>query len=163
MIRSTTIPSRNYTRVTYTTLFRSGHFLRDCLFTSYHRQCDEFGAGAVAQVGQGRYTALADAAGLYVDQPGVNASALVADSAWRRHQMPAYHLIAPDGVGITLVNIGVGPAKDKTICDHLAVLRPQAWPMNGHCGGLPPRQRSGAVASYSGVEGKRGSVGVVHG
>jgi len=98
---------------------------------------------AAAQVGQGRYTALAGAAGLYVDQPGVNASALVADSAWRRHQMPAYHLIAPDGGGITLVNIGVGPSNAKTICDHLAVLRPEAWLMIGHCGGLRPSQRIG--------------------
>jgi AMP nucleosidase len=119
------------------------HFQRYILFTNYHRYVDEFVAWAGAQVGQGRYTALAGAAGLYVDQPGVNASALVADSAWRRHQMPAYHLIAPDGGGITLVNIGVGPSNAKTICDHLAVLRPEAWLMIGHCGGLRPSQRIG--------------------
>src|SRR3546814_4989879 len=59
------------------------------------------------------------------------------------HQMPAYHLIAPDGGGITLVNIGVGPSNAKTICDHLAVLRPEAWLMIGHCGGLRPSQRIG--------------------
>ena len=57
--------------------------------------------------------------------------------------MPAYHLIAPDGGGITLVNIGVGPSNAKTICDHLAVLRPEAWLMIGHCGGLRPSQRIG--------------------
>ncbi|MBJ7500290.1 MAG: AMP nucleosidase [Sphingopyxis sp.] len=119
------------------------HFQRYILFTNYHRYVDEFVAWAGAQVGQGRYTALAGAAGLYVDQPGINASALVADSAWRRHQMPAYHLIAPDGGGITLVNIGVGPSNAKTICDHLAVLRPEAWLMIGHCGGLRPSQRIG--------------------
>jgi AMP nucleosidase len=119
------------------------HFQRYILFTNYHRYVDEFVAWAASQVGQGRYTALAGAAGLYVDRPGVNASALVADSAWRRHQMPAYHLIAPDGAGITLVNIGVGPANAKTICDHLAVLRPEAWLMIGHCGGLRPSQRIG--------------------
>ena len=119
------------------------HFQRYILFTNYHRYVDEFVSWAAAQVGQGRYTALAGAAGLYVDQPGVNASALVADSAWRRHQMPAYHLIAPDGGGITLVNIGVGPSNAKTICDHLAVLRPEAWLMIGHCGGLRPSQRIG--------------------
>lgn len=119
------------------------HFQRYILFTNYHRYVDEFVAWAGAQVGQGHYTALAGAAGLYVDQPGVNASALVADSAWRRHQMPAYHLIAPDGGGITLVNIGVGPSNAKTICDHLAVLRPEAWLMIGHCGGLRPSQRIG--------------------
>ena len=119
------------------------HFQRYMLFTNYHRYVDEFVAWAGSQVGQGRYTALAGAAGLYVDQPGVNASALVADSAWRRHQMPAYHLIAEGGGGITLVNIGVGPSNAKTICDHLAVLRPEAWLMIGHCGGLRPSQRIG--------------------
>ena len=119
------------------------HFQRYILFTNYHRYVDEFVAWAGAQVGQGRYTALAGAAGLYVDQPGVNASALVADSAWRRHQMPAYHLIAPDGGGITLVNIGVGPSNAKNITDHLAVLRPHCWLMIGHCGGLRQSQTIG--------------------
>ena len=68
------------------------------------------------------------------------------DSAWRRHQMPAYHLIAPGGQGITLVNIGVGPSNAKTITDHLAVLRPHAWLMIGHCGGLRPSQMIGDYA-----------------
>ena len=45
--------------------------------------------------------------------------------------------------GITLVNIGVGPSNAKTICDHLAVLRPEAWLMIGHCGGLRPSQSIG--------------------
>ncbi|MCP6456861.1 AMP nucleosidase, partial [Klebsiella pneumoniae] len=31
----------------------------------------------------------------------------------------------------------------KTICDHLAVMRPEAWLMIGHCGGLRPSQRIG--------------------
>jgi AMP nucleosidase len=57
--------------------------------------------------------------------------------------MPAYHLIAPDGAGISLVNIGVGPSNAKTVTDHLAVLRPEAWLMIGHCGGLRPTQRIG--------------------
>jgi AMP nucleosidase len=57
--------------------------------------------------------------------------------------MPAYHLIAPDRSGITLVNIGVGPSNAKTVTDHLAVLRPEAWLMIGHCGGLRPTQRIG--------------------
>ena len=57
--------------------------------------------------------------------------------------MPAYHLKAPGRDGITLVNIGVGPSNAKTICDHLAVLRPEAWLMIGHCGGLRDTQRIG--------------------
>ena len=66
-----------------------------------------------------------------------------ADSAWRRHQMPAYHLVAKDGRGISLVNIGVGPSNAKTITDHLAVLRPEAWLMIGHCAGLRQTQAIG--------------------
>ena len=58
-------------------------------------------------------------------------------------QMPAYHLVQPNGDGITLVNIGVGPSNAKTITDHLAVLRPHVWLMIGHCGGLRASQRLG--------------------
>ena len=50
--------------------------------------------------------------------------AAVMDAAWKKHQMPAYHLTAPGSNGVTLVNIGVGPSNAKTICDHLAVTRP---------------------------------------
>lgn len=119
------------------------HVQRFVLFTNYHRYVDEFVTWACSQIGTGRYTALSGAGGLYTEQPGSDPSKLVADSAWRRHQMPAYHLIADDGSGITLVNIGVGPSNAKTITDHLAVLRPEAWMMIGHCGGLRPTQRIG--------------------
>ena len=71
------------------------------------------------------------------------ASAIAAGVVWHRYQMPAYHLIAADGHGITLVNIGVGPSNAKTICDHLAVLRPHTWLMIGHCGGLRSTQKIG--------------------
>jgi AMP nucleosidase len=57
--------------------------------------------------------------------------------------MPAYHLARADGAGITMVNIGVGPANAKTITDHIAVLRPHAWIMLGHCAGLRNTQRLG--------------------
>jgi AMP nucleosidase len=54
----------------------------------------------------------------------------------RLPQMPAYHLKRKDTGGITMVNIGVGPSNAKTITDHIAVLRPHAWLMLGHCAGL---------------------------
>jgi AMP nucleosidase len=57
--------------------------------------------------------------------------------------MPAYHLTRPDRLGITLVNIGIGPSNAKTITDHLAVLRPHCWLMIGHCGGLRRSQQLG--------------------
>ncbi len=61
----------------------------------------------------------------------------------RLPQMPAYHLKRPDGNGITIINIGVGPSNAKTITDHVAVLRPHAWVMLGHCAGLRHSQRLG--------------------
>ncbi|MAQ70624.1 MAG: AMP nucleosidase [Alphaproteobacteria bacterium] len=61
----------------------------------------------------------------------------------RMPQMPAYHLKRADGNGITMVNIGVGPSNAKTITDHIAVLRPHAWLMLGHCAGLRNSQSLG--------------------
>lgn len=119
------------------------HFQRFVLFTNYHRYVDEFVDWAAAQIGNNGYTALFGAGGLHLDQPTQNARALLSDTAWRRNQMPAYHLVGADRAGITLVNIGVGPSNAKTICDHLAVLRPEAWLMIGHCGGLRDTQRIG--------------------
>jgi AMP nucleosidase len=120
------------------------HVQRYILFTNYHRYVDEFVRWACAQLNQPgtRFTALSGAGGLMI-HAGDDPELAVTDSAWRRHQMPAYHLIAPDGSGITLVNIGVGPSNAKTITDHLAVTRPEAWLMIGHCGGLRPSQRIG--------------------
>jgi len=61
----------------------------------------------------------------------------------RLPQMPAYHLLRADGSGISMVNIGVGPANAKTATDHIAVLRPHAWLMLGHCAGLRNSQQLG--------------------
>jgi AMP nucleosidase len=119
------------------------HFQRYILFTNYHRYVDEFVDWAGQQLGKDGYTALSGAGGLYLDAPTENARARLSDTAWRRHQMPAYHLVGPNREGITLVNIGVGPSNAKTICDHLAVLRPEAWLMIGHCGGLRDTQKIG--------------------
>jgi AMP nucleosidase len=58
-------------------------------------------------------------------------------------QMPTYHLKRENGDGITLVNIGVGPSNAKTATDHIAVLRPHAWIMVGHCAGLRNSQSLG--------------------
>ena len=120
------------------------HVQRYVLFTNYHRYVDEFVRWGAAQLGPGsRYTGLSGAGGIVIHSPDEVERIANDNSAWRRHQMPAYHLMAPDGTGITLVNIGVGPSNAKTICDHLAVMRPEAWLMIGHCGGLRPSQRIG--------------------
>ena len=120
------------------------HVQHYILFTNYHRYVDEFVRWACKELKTNdRYTALSGAGGLFVTRDDSDPDRVISDSAWRRHQMPAYHLIAPDGSGISLVNIGVGPSNAKTITDHLAVMRPEAWLMIGHCGGLRPSQRIG--------------------
>ena len=68
---------------------------------------------------------------------------ILGEHADRLPQMPAYHLKRADGSGITLINIGVGPSNAKTITDHVAVLRPHAWLMLGHCAGLRNSQTLG--------------------
>ena len=61
----------------------------------------------------------------------------------RLPQMPAYHLMRDDHNGISIINIGVGPSNARTISDHLAVIRPYAWIMLGHCAGLRDTQKLG--------------------
>jgi AMP nucleosidase len=61
----------------------------------------------------------------------------------RLPQMPAYHLVEPGYRGVSLVNVGVGPSNARNITDHIAVLRPHAWLMLGHCAGLRNSQRLG--------------------
>ena len=58
-------------------------------------------------------------------------------------QMPAWHHRTPNQDGVTLVDIGVGPSNAKTVTDHLAVLRPDAMLMIGHCAGLRNHQDIG--------------------
>ena len=122
------------------------HFQHYILFTNYHRYVDAFCDWGLEQLGNGsRYTSLSVPGGLEITQPTANSRAEIDASPWRRSQMPAYHLRAPGNTGITLVNIGVGPANAKTITDHLAVIRPQCWVMVGHCGGL---RHSQAIGDY---------------
>jgi AMP nucleosidase len=120
------------------------HAQQYVLFTNYHRYVDEFVRWAAAQLkAGGRYTALSAAGQVLVTAETADPEGEIASGTWRKHQMPAYHLMAEGRRGITLVNIGVGPSNAKTICDHLAVLRPQAWLMIGHCGGLRGSQTIG--------------------
>ncbi len=120
------------------------HTQQYILFTNYHRYVDEFVRWGCEQLrAGGRYTALSAAGNVHVTAETADPETAISAAAWRRHQMPAYHLMAEDRAGITLVNIGVGPSNAKTICDHLAVLRPQAWLMIGHCGGLRGSQTIG--------------------
>jgi AMP nucleosidase len=132
-------------RLTHYTGAPAEHVQQFILFTNYHRYVDAFVKWACEQLRDPNsgYTQLSCAGGVVVDASTTNPEQVVADASWRRHQMPAYHLMRPGGAGVTLVNIGVGPSNAKTITDHLAVLRPQAWLMIGHCGGLRANQTIG--------------------
>jgi AMP nucleosidase len=115
------------------------------LFTNYNRYVDEFVRWAMQQLRDPStpYQSLVCAGGVVIDRDTPDPESAVMDAAWKKHQMPAYHLTAPGHEGVSLVNIGVGPSNAKTICDHLAVTRPHVWMMIGHCGGLRPSQTIG--------------------
>ncbi|MEL6365956.1 MAG: AMP nucleosidase [Pseudomonadota bacterium] len=119
-------------------------FQQFILFTNYHRYVDEFVRLGLERLGSDGYQTICGPGGCAVRAGDKrDAAPLLEDVAWRKYQMPAHHLKRPDGMGVSLVNIGVGPSNAKTITDHLAVLRPQCWVMVGHCGGLRHSQRLG--------------------
>lgn len=65
-------------------------------------------------------------------------------------QMPAYHQRTSENDGISIINIGVGPSNAKTCTDHVAVLRPDAVIMVGHCAGVRNHQELGDFVLASG-------------
>ncbi|MCW5746114.1 MAG: AMP nucleosidase [Alphaproteobacteria bacterium] len=120
------------------------HFQNYVLFTNYQFYVEEFArrARALMAAGGGDYTAFVEP-GNVVTPSGAPAPSCGARPTASLPQMPAYHLVRPDHSGVTLVNIGVGPSNAKTITDHIAVLRPHAWLMLGHCAGLRTTQELG--------------------
>ncbi|MDN2583494.1 AMP nucleosidase [Aquibium sp. ELW1220] len=129
-------------RLSHYTATSPSHFQNFVLFTNYQFYIDEFVAlarGMMARGGEG-YASFVEP-GNIVTLPGEPEENPVAIA--RMPQMPAYHLTRPDHGGITMVNIGVGPSNAKTITDHIAVLRPHAWLMLGHCAGLRNTQALG--------------------
>ena len=117
-----------------------GHFQNHVLFTNYQFYVSEFEAYA--------RQALADPESGYTSFVGTGNAEIsgpedALDVPTKLPQMPTYHLKRADGSGITLVNIGVGPSNAKTATDHIAVLRPHAWMMVGHCAGLRNSQQLG--------------------
>ena len=117
------------------------------LFTNYQFYIDEFvrmGHAAMADENS-EYIAFVEPGNVVTRRVGIPAEALDALGLVppRLPQMPAYHLLRADRSGTTMVNIGVGPANAKNITDHVAVLRPHAWIMLGHCAGLRTSQQLG--------------------
>jgi AMP nucleosidase len=123
------------------------HFQNFVLFTNYQFYIDEFialGRAAMADP-QSEYIAFVEPGNVITRRVGLPAEAADAlgKEPPRLPQMPGYHLVRADRAGITMVNIGVGPANAKNITDHIAVLRPHAWIMLGHCAGLRNSQQLG--------------------
>lgn len=115
------------------------HFQQFVLLTNYQRYLDEFVAFGKEQLNNSsEYEALViPGNGIYTKGD------LDVSLPKNLPQMPAYHLKRADGMGITFINIGIGPTNAKTITDHLAVLRPHCWLMLGHCAGLRSTQALG--------------------
>jgi AMP nucleosidase len=117
------------------------------LFTNYQFYIDEFIAlgRTEMQNPDSEYVAFVEPGNLVTRRVGLPAEEVDAlgQTPPRLPQMPGYHLVRKGHSGITMVNIGVGPANAKTITDHIAVLRPHAWLMLGHCAGLRTTQQLG--------------------
>ncbi|MGI3170139.1 AMP nucleosidase [Pseudooceanicola sp. C21-150M6] len=116
------------------------HFQNHVLFTNYQFYVSEFEAFArrmLADKSSG-YTSFVSTGNAEITDPLGDLP-----PSPKMPQMPTYHLKRPGSAGITLVNIGVGPSNAKTATDHIAVLRPHAWLMVGHCAGLRSSQSLG--------------------
>ncbi len=130
-------------RLSHYTATKPQYFQNYVLFTNYQFYIDAFREHArqLMAEGGGGYSALVEPGNVITEagaQPSPQGGVPAANP-----QMPAYHLVKPGHAGITMVNIGVGPSNAKTITDHIAVLRPHAWLMLGHCAGLRDTQAIG--------------------
>jgi len=127
-------------RLSHYTATDPEHFQNHVLFTNYQFYVEEFEAYARKVLGNkdSGYTEFVGPGNVSLKGPK---DALIAPL--KLPQMPTYHLKRDNNAGITLVNIGVGPSNAKTATDHIAVLRPHAWIMVGHCAGLRNSQRLG--------------------
>ncbi len=122
------------------------HFQNFVLFTNYQFYIDEFIALGHREMARDDsvYCGFVEPGNVVTLRSGMLPPAGPAGVAPPRlPQMPAYHLKRSDNSGITMVNIGVGPSNAKNISDHIAVLRPHAWIMLGHCAGLRTTQQLG--------------------
>lgn len=143
-------------RLRHYTGTRGGHFQNYVIYTNYQFYIDEFikisraimapTENEAIRKERSEYTAFVEPGNKVTVNANIDDHGEVADEGVplsRMPQMPAYHLKRKDGSGITMINIGVGPSNAKTITDHVAVLRPHAWLMLGHCAGLRNSQQMG--------------------
>jgi AMP nucleosidase len=118
------------------------HVQNFVIFTNYQFYVDAFVRMCRERVvaGDPVYDAFVEPGNLITRRSAAATSAM---PLARLPQMPAYHLVAPRSRGITMINIGTGPSNARNITDHVAVLRPHAWLMLGHCAGLRNSQKLG--------------------
>ncbi|MBL0371114.1 AMP nucleosidase [Rhizobium sp. KVB221] len=130
-------------RLSHYTATKAEHFQNFVLFSNYQFYIDEFCNWAREQMraGGNGYTEFVEPGNL-ITKAG-DSEPTEGLPTTRLPQMPAYHIKKKGHAGITVVNIGVGPSNAKTITDHIAVLRPHAWLMLGHCAGLRNSQTLG--------------------
>ncbi|MGF1552228.1 MAG: AMP nucleosidase [Paracoccaceae bacterium] len=121
-----------------------GRFQNFVIFTNYQFYVEAFVALGRARIEEGdpRYARFVEP-GEVVTEAGGHGVRTRGEPPARMPQMPAYHLVADDHSGITMINIGAGPSNARTMTDHVAVLRPHLWLMLGHCAGLRNSQRLG--------------------
>ncbi|MDH3262959.1 MAG: AMP nucleosidase [Paracoccaceae bacterium] len=127
-------------RLSHYTATTPEHFQNHVLFTNYQFYVEEFEAYARKALGNddSGYTGFVGPGNVEITTPDGHLP-----HPAKMPQMPTYHLKREGSAGITLVNIGVGPSNAKTATDHIAVLRPHAWLMVGHCAGLRNSQSLG--------------------
>ncbi|MBB5721197.1 AMP nucleosidase [Loktanella ponticola] len=127
-------------RLQHYTATAAEHFQNHVLFTNYQFYVEEFEAYARLMLAdpESGYTSFVSTGNVEITDADAPLNAPT-----KLPQMPTYHLKRKSGGGITLVNIGVGPSNAKTATDHIAVLRPHAWLMVGHCAGLRNSQSLG--------------------
>ncbi|WP_338723646.1 AMP nucleosidase [Devosia sp. XK-2] len=120
------------------------HFQNFVIFTNYQFYIDEFCRLAKGWMAEKHphYQRFIEPGNVATDNM-LTGGGVTGNPPPRTPQMPAYHLVGDRGRGITMINIGVGPSNAKTITDHIAVLRPHAWIMLGHCAGLRNSQELG--------------------
>jgi AMP nucleosidase len=122
----------------------SEHFQNFVIFTNYQFYVDAFVQLCQQRLASGQIGPDAFVApGNVITRNARLGGATVGVAPERMPQMPAYHLVEPGYRGITLINIGTGPSNARNVTDHVAVLRPHAWLMVGHCAGLRNTQRLG--------------------
>src|SRR5690606_20517577 len=103
------------------------------IFTNYQFYVDAFARICRERIasGSGEWEAFVEPGNVIT--PAGSTAPVSGTAPERSPQMPAFHLVRARHEGITMINIGTGPSNARNITDHVAVMRPHAWLMLGHC------------------------------